>query len=121
MKILHVKLGHEMSESITPPVTTERMYYPTFHYDGKKQLKLPGSEGMMLIKYRKVSSSESENDEGEMRYSCTIEVQEIVSAKSDEDVEAPAGHDRETEDALDALAREKVKAKEKAQDSDDEY
>ena len=100
-------------------LSDDEVMYPSFHYDGKKLLKLPGKEGTMTIKYRKVSRSESENSDGDTRYSCTIEVREIISAESDE-MDAPAsGRNHETEEALDALA--KVKRKEHESDEDDEY
>jgi hypothetical protein len=79
--------------------------YPTFHYDGRKELDLP-DEGEMTIKFRKVSSTSSVNKEGEHRYACTIEVQSICDVEDgdEDDVEAPVNtRGNGTADALDKI------------------
>jgi len=101
---LNIKLGEKGGPEL--PSTSET-YYPSLHINGKKELDIP-KEGLMTVRYKKVSSSESENEKSGPRYSCTIEVHEIVSAESDE-VESPTKRNRESEDALDALVEEKHK------------
>jgi hypothetical protein len=61
----------------------------------------------MVIRYRKVGSSEHGSGE-KTRYTCDIAVHEIVSAEADE-VEAPSKRDKSAEESLDALAKEKAK------------
>jgi len=84
--------------------------YPTFHYDGKKELDLP-DEGEMTIKFRKVSSTSSVNKEGEHRYACTIEVRTICDVEDhDEYDNAPAhGSDKSVSDLLDSLMAQAAK------------
>lgn len=62
----------------------------------------------MTVRYKKTSSSMSENDRDGKSYSCGIEVREIVSV-SGEEVEAPSKRNRDAEDALDKLMEEKKK------------
>lgn len=90
------------------PVTSEtRKYYPSFHHSGEKKLDIP-DEGVMTIRYKKVSSSMSESERDGKRYSCCIEAHEIVSVDGEE-VEAPSKRSRDAEDALDKLMDEKKK------------
>lgn len=77
--------------------------YPSFHYDGEKELDLP-DEGEMTIRFRKVSSTSSVNKQGEHRYACTIEVQAICDVEGEEEPdEMYSDKAKGTEDALDAL------------------
>lgn len=85
------------------PVEIKRddVHYPTFHVETDKEIPFP-HEGEMTIKFKKVSSSMSEREDGKTRYSCSIEVQKITELypeKSDEDREP------KTEEALDKLAK----------------
>jgi hypothetical protein len=84
----------------------KQVYYPSFYVSGDKKLEVP-DEGVMTVRYKKVSSSQSEDKRGE-HYSCCIEVREIVSTES-EKAEAPAKRSRDAEDALDSLMAEKQK------------
>lgn len=86
----------------------DRVYYPSFHFNGDKKLDVP-DEGVMTVRYKKVSSSQSEDKRGK-HYSCCIEVQEIVSAHGEE-VEAPSKRDKSAEESLDALMAEKQSKK----------
>lgn len=104
---LNIDLGSKSGEGLSVPPDMGDVYYPTLHISGKKELDLP-KEGVMTIRYKKVSSSESEDERGS-RYSCTIDVHEIVSAESDE-VEAPSKRDRSAEESLDRLMDEKKKS-----------
>lgn len=79
-------------------------YYPSFHYTGDKPLDIP-HEGEMVIRYRKVNSSMSEDERRGTRYSCTVEIQKLISVEGEE-VEAPSKKHSEAEDALDKLASE---------------
>jgi hypothetical protein len=90
------------------PVRSEKqLYYPSFYVNGDRKLDVP-DEGVMTIKYKKVSSAQSEDKRGK-HYSCCIEVREVVDVESDE-VEAPSKRDRSAEDALDSLMSEKQKS-----------
>jgi len=86
--------------------------YPTFHYDGKKELDLP-DEGEMTIKFRKVSSTSSVNKSGEHRYACTIEVQSICDVEgADDEDNAPAhGSDKSVSDLLDSLMEKAMESR----------
>jgi hypothetical protein len=86
--------------------------YPTFHYDGKKELDLP-DEGEMTIKFRKVSSTSSVNKEGEHRYACTIEVRSVCDVEGESDDESPAhGSDKSVSDLLDSLMKKAMEDRE---------
>jgi hypothetical protein len=77
--------------------------YPSFHYSGDEELELPDS-GTMTIRFKKSGSSESTDSKGKERYSCTIDVQEIVSVEAGSGKKSAA---RESEDALDAIAKKR--------------
>ena len=81
---LGMKMGG-MSEPIK--MDSKEEYYPEFHYCGDKELGIP-DEGVMEIRYKKVSSEERKDRDGKERYSCTIEVREIL--ETEDEVEAPA-------------------------------
>lgn len=87
--------------------SAKETYYPSFHHSGDEKLDVP-DEGTMLVRYKKVSSSQSEDKRGE-HYSCCIEVQEIISVSGDAKKNAPSRRDKSGEEALDAhmAAREK--------------
>lgn len=59
----------------------------------------------MVIRYKKVSSSEREDS-----YSCTLEVHEIVSAEGEQN-KSPSQRDKSVDEALDALVEAKKKEK----------
>lgn len=57
-------------------------WYPTIHLSKKgEEIDLP-DEGEMTVTFRKTRSEESRNDKGEERYSCTLELHEILKVKS---------------------------------------
>ena len=99
--------------------------YPTFHYEGKIELDLP-DEGVMEIRFRKVSETSSVNKSGEHWYACTIEVQSILEVESEDEEEgedepsAPySSKAKSTEDALDKILetmQEMVKKDEEVHD-----
>lgn len=101
------------------PSDKNGVYYPTLYLDSKdeKLCELPDS-GTMTIQFEKVRWEESKSKDGE-RYSCTIEVQKIVSVDSGE-VNPPATkRDNEaTTSALDALA--KALSEKKASEDEEE-
>lgn len=107
---LNIDLASKGPECCSPAIKSEpATYYPTFHYDDDKPLKVP-EEGEMVIRYKKVASSKETRGD-KPRFSCTIEIREIVSA--DAEVEAPAkSNSSEAGDALDKIMREKLAAKE---------
>lgn len=114
---LNLGLGTEMKDVCCPsdsPVGAKtdspKKYYPSFHYSGDKKLKIP-AEGEMVVRYKKTSSEHRTDSDNKEHYACTIEIREIVSVES-EDAEAPASNlSRDTEDALDSIARKQSKAK----------
>jgi hypothetical protein len=83
-------------------IDKDDVHYPTFHYESKKKVDFP-EEGEMTIKFKKVRSEHSSSDRGE-RYSCTIEVREIVDMEGEKINEPKKSSAREAEDALDAIA-----------------
>jgi len=101
-----ISLAMSYSDTMPPMPADEKEHYPSFHYTGPESLDLP-HEGEMTIRFKKTSSSHSENN-GEEQYSCTIEVRDIVKVKG-EDVEAPTRRGNETEEALDSLAKKMKK------------
>lgn len=108
----NIKLGMSMEESMLhsiPEMAEDKKHYPVLHIDAEEPLDLP-KEGTMTIRYKKVSRAEHEDAEGDTKYSCDIQVHEIIDAYSDEP-EAPArSHSKETGDALDELrAKQKPK------------
>jgi hypothetical protein len=115
MKTLNIKLGsteNGSSLSMAAVKDTPSEHFPTLHISSKEELDLP-DKGVMLVKYRKVRSSSDKPANGEPLYSCTFDIKEIVAVTgkdSDEDeVESPAkNRSKETEDALDAILREKM-------------
>lgn len=87
-------------------------HYPTFHYEGPEDLGLPDG-GTLEIKFVKTGSSISESD-GKKRYSCTVEVREILEVEGEE-VEAPTkSYSKGSDEALDALMAALTKGKKDA-------
>lgn len=92
-------------------IKESEVYYPefTFYEDGPP--KFP-DEGTMVIRYKKIRSSVDEKARKGRRYSCTLEVREIVSAEGEKESaesDAPSKRDTRTGDALDKLAAERSK------------
>lgn len=102
---MNVDLGMKGFGSIAPMKVSEPddVCYPEFHYCGDSELELP-DEGVMEIKFRKVSEEERVDREGNKRFSCTVEVRKILKVDG-EDVKAPAtsGEGGKTEAALDKI------------------
>ena len=74
--------------------------YPTLHIDGDEEIDFP-HEGEMTVRFKKVSSSMNEREDGSKNYSCTLEIKKIVELYPDKD-------DRDeprTGDELDRLAK----------------
>ena len=105
-KELNIKLAEGGPDEM-PTSVNDHTYYPTLHFNEKEGIDLP-KEGLMVIKYKKVGSSESTDRSGKTRYSCTVEVHEIKSVEY-EKPEAPAKSYDEAGDALDKLAAKKMK------------
>ena len=81
------------------PMKAPEKHYPSFTYDGSTELDLPDS-GVMTIRFKEIRREESSRN-GVERYSCTVEVQQIISVKPD--AEPPAKTDKSASDALDEL------------------
>lgn len=110
---MKIELGEEIGiGAMTAPAMPEppKKYYPTIHVSGKENHDFP-SEGTMEVTFKKVREEVSTDEEGNTRYSCTLEIQSIDEIEGeDESGDMPKNHGREAEDALDALAR-KLKEK----------
>jgi hypothetical protein len=98
---LNIKLGEPMKGP--SPLGPEDPYYPSITFHEDEPLDLP-KEGLMVIRYKKARGTEEKDGS----YSCTVEVQEIVSVEAKK-TEAPSKRDKSAEEALDAhmAAREK--------------
>jgi hypothetical protein len=124
MKDLNIDLGSKMDTPCCVPEQSTKgsptVYYPSFSYDGDEPMDFP-DEGVMLVKYKKVSSTKTTRDD-KTRYSCTIEVQKIAGVASKKDPDAPARNlSSESGDALDKLMAEKMKAKSDDAGEKEEY
>lgn len=104
MAKVNIDLSEKDSPCCTPqPCDPERKYYPSIYYHGKKSLDLP-KEGTMTVRFHKRSESSSENDQGEVRYTCEIEIQEIIEVEGEGEAEPPyKSQTAGSESALDAL------------------
>lgn len=91
--------GHPYPAEVKSP-SEDSVRYPCFYYEGTEPLGL-AKEGEMMIQFRITSESMSENDKGEKRYSCTVEVKKILDAEGEEET-APKAN---VSDLLDGLMR----------------
>lgn len=110
MKV-NLDLGRKSDEMLSEPIKHDEKYYPSFHFSDDEPLDIP-HEGEMTIRYKKTSSTMSENREGETHYMCTVEVQEIVSVEGKKGAAAPSKRDRTAEESLDKIMSEKEKKSE---------
>lgn len=111
----NIDLGYNYKDMVMSPTeVSDENIYPSFHVESDEKIDFP-HEGEMTIKFKKTSSEMREGKNGD-RYSCTIEVQKIVSMYGSEK-DAPYKRDKSAEEALDALAAKRTKEKE---DDDDE-
>lgn len=83
--------------------------YPEVHLETKEGLGLPKS-GTITFRYDTESETSRKGS-----YSCTLSLRSVVSADGEKDAR-PSKRDTSAEDALDALAKEKSKAKEEPAD-----
>lgn len=81
----------------------DRMHYPELSVTKDEPIQLP-KEGTMVVRYKKVASSERDG-----KYSCTFEISEIVSVDGEKEVNAPSKRDKSGEEALDDLAEKRFK------------
>jgi hypothetical protein len=114
-----MKLNIDTSESMSHnPVSVGDMprevYYPEFTFKYDEPDAVPDT-GTMTIKYRVARRSEDAKRPKDERYSCTIEVTEIVSANKMKD-ESPSKKYNEAGEALDKLAAEKMMEHEEEED-----
>lgn len=103
---LNIELGDKQSSpcACTSP-QKDRVYYPELYINHDSPLDIP-KEGTMVIRYKKVASSEREDN-----YTCTIEVHKLVSVEGEDDVETPSKRDKSAEEALDSIVAAKKKEK----------
>lgn len=107
----NIDLGQESltccpCEAISQTKAPEK-YYPTMRIEMTGEGPDIPEEGTMTIRFKKVEETNSNRGE-KSRYSCTLEAREIVSM-TDESASASHSQRKDTEDALDALAKEKSK------------
>lgn len=81
--------------------SSDEKYYPSFHYEGDKELDVP-EEGTMTIRFKRTGRSESEHDD-KVRYSCSIDVLSIESVEGESD-DSPSKSYDEASSALDKIA-----------------
>lgn len=108
MSKLNLKLGESLDEMLSVPEGRDRKMYPTFRIESDEKPELP-HEGTMTIKFKKISSEERENEDGDSHYSCVIQVHEIIDAYSDEPEAPTRNPSKETGDALDELKAKRAK------------
>lgn len=96
-------------------------YYPEFHYRGDKELDIP-DEGVMKIRFRKVSEEKRTCNGGEKCFSCSVEVQEILKVEGHKGTKPPAtsGTAKNTEAALDKIL-EAVKGMGHSEETEDSH
>jgi hypothetical protein len=104
--------------SLKSPVndTVGAPYFPHFHYEGPEELPIP-PEGKMLVEYCQTRTEKSTTD-GKEWYRCTVEVKRILGVEKA--VEPPTEKNSTTEDALDALMKERSEAEEGGEDEEGE-
>lgn len=112
--------------NFTQPTEQISKDYPQFTIHGNEEVEIP-EEGTMTVKYRLTRKSEEDTERGES-YSCTVQVQEIVSCEcccgkdckgecenggeKEDEAEAPAGKSKNgAGEALDALLEAAKKLK----------
>lgn len=108
MPKLNIKLGESLDDMLKVPDERDRKIYPTFHIESDEKPELP-HEGTMTIRFKKTSSEEREDEDGDAHYSCTIQVHEIVDAYSSEPEAPTRNPSKESGDALDELKAKRSK------------
>lgn len=120
MKVVNIDLGSKIGEPVSMNPSRD-VYYPTFTIEEEGDIDLP-DEGVMLVKFCKVASSSNQRP-GEMkRYSCTVEVKEIVSVKEENlDKEPKRSREQDLDAKMDEVMKSKGKkhAPDKDEDEDD--
>jgi len=99
-------LNNPISTSETSGGKENKEGFPafTFYYDEPRQFP---EEGTMVIKYCLLRSDSDNRRPEDSKYSCTIAVEELVSAEGEKDM-SPSKRDTSASDALDKLAQEKA-------------
>lgn len=113
MPKVNIDLGRDMGESMPVSPTPRDKSYPTFYIETNQKIDFP-HEGEMTIRFKKTGSSMNEREDGEARYSCTIEVRKIVELYPDKDEDAK---EPKTADVLDDIAKTVMAARSKGKSS----
>lgn len=88
----------------------QEAHYPTLHIESDEKIDFP-DEGVMTIHFRKTGFSVSDRNGGK-HYSCTIEAREILDIEAKDYDDSPTkSSSRKSEDALDALMKERMEEK----------
>ncbi len=114
MEDMPVDLGESRKDTfehdgpMTSPEGSDETVYPKFCYRGPKDLDLPEC-GTMVISYQKTTEKYKADEEtgDHYYYECEITVKKILGAKEEMDMR-PSKRDMSAEDALDAMAKEKM-------------
>jgi hypothetical protein len=117
MKVVNIDLGNKPENYTQLSEPMSKTYYPTFTVEEEGDIDLP-DEGVMLVKFCKVRSSSEQRPGETKRYSCTVEVKEIVSVKEVDIDKAPK---RSREQDLDEKMSEVMKGKKSSDDEEDDY
>lgn len=106
---------------IGAPMQESKIRYPVVHYEGPAEIELP-EEGTAKVHFHVIRTVE-ERKAGKDWYQCDIELHWLSDVKKAEGVKEVGGtmfksSAKETEDALDKLAKEKMA--EEDEDDDEE-
>lgn len=77
-----------------------KVYYPSLHIDGGAELKNIPEEGEALIRFKRVSKTISQHEDGPPKCSVSLEVTEITVHNYEEDAPESA------QEAFDKIAKE---------------
>lgn len=112
MKAVSIDLGqadnYPQAVSIKSEDSDEKRY-PCLFIDTDEDLEIPES-GKMTVEFKRTSKNTSENEEGDCRYSITLQIQKITAVDGGE-VSAPSKSYDSAGDALDAIAKALSKGK----------
>jgi len=103
-----------------PPMSESKVRYPVIHYSGPEELDLP-DEGTARVRFKVIRTVEESRD-GKEFYQCELELHWISDVKEAGEGGGPMfkSSAKDTEDALDSLARKKLSEQEDEEDEEDE-
>ena len=108
-----IDLARKESEYATAspePSKKVKVYYPTLHISSDETFEVPTGAFMAKVKLKKTGATESEDENGKKRYSCTYDVMGMEPGKCCEDEEKEK---EEPEDAVTSMTKAMKSAKNK--------